>query len=232
MIFFVFVLQFWDGYGIMTSVMKMLEEVKRMKYAVENAGLSYMELERKTGVSHSTLQRYLNGKTNRIPLSAVEKIANATNVSAAWIMGWEESPNVTPLPDNIIPMPKMRRIPLLGTIACGEPILAAENIEGDVDTPDNIHVDFALRCKGDSMINARIYDGDIVYIRQQPDVENGEIAAVLIGDEATLKRVYKSEGQVTLMPANDNYPPLVYTGEQLQELHIIGKAVAFTSTVR
>lgn len=88
-------------------------------------------------------------------------------------------------------MPKTKKVPLIGTIACGTPILAVENIECDVDMPENIRADFALRCKGDSMIDAHIYDGDIVYIRKQPIVDNGEIAAVIIDDEATLKRFYR-----------------------------------------
>lgn len=132
---------------------------------------------------------------------------------------------------NIIPPPKMRKIPLLGTIACGEPILAQENIEGDVSIPESIVADFALRCKGDSMIDARIMDGDIVYIRQQPSVENGEIAAVLIGDEATLKKVYLSKDTLTLLACNSSYEPFVYSGEQLNEIRILGKAVGFTSKI-
>ena len=134
------------------------------------------------------------------------------------------------LPHNVIPMPRMRSIPLIGTIACGTPILAEENIEEHVDIPEHVHADFALRCKGDSMINARVHDGDIVYIRQQPTVNNGEIAAVLIDDEATLKRVYVSPGTLILQAENPNYEPMVYTGEQLEAIHILGKAVGFTST--
>lgn len=133
------------------------------------------------------------------------------------------------LPNNIMPMPKTYKIPLLGTIACGEPILAAENIEDEVDIPENIHANFALRCKGDSMMNARIYDGDIVYIRQQSTVVNGEIAAVLIGDEATLKRVYLHNDHVVLQPENPAFDPLVYFGESMNEIRILGKAVGFTS---
>ena len=132
-------------------------------------------------------------------------------------------------------MPKMRKVPLLGTIACGEPILATENIAAYLDVAEEIHCDFALRCKGDSMMDARILDGDVVYIRLQPDVENGEIAAVLIDGmetEATLKRVYKSEGQVVLAPANASYTPLAFVGEDLAHVHILGKAVAFASLVR
>ena len=135
-------------------------------------------------------------------------------------------------PDNILPMPEMRRIPLLGTIACGEPILAEENLDGEVDIPKNIRADFALRCKGDSMINARIFDGDLVYIHQQEDVDNGQIAAVLIGEEATLKRVYKYPNRLELRPENPTFPVFQYEGEQLAEVRILGKAVAFTSSVK
>ena len=125
----------------------------------------------------------------------------------------------------------MYKIPLLGTIACGEPILAVENIEKHIEVPEDIKADFALRCKGDSMSDARINDGDIVYIRQQPIVDNGEIAAVLIGDEATLKRFYKQGDTVTLMPCNPKYPPFTFQGEQLNEIRILGRAVAFTSMI-
>ena len=132
---------------------------------------------------------------------------------------------------NIEPMPQLREIPLLGSIACGEPILAQENIEEQLVIPAHIHADFALRCKGDSMVNARIYDGDIVYIRQQPDVEDGEIAAVLIDDEATLKRVYKFAGRVQLRAENPRYQPLEYSAEDYKTVRVLGKAVAFTAPV-
>lgn len=132
---------------------------------------------------------------------------------------------------NIEPMPQLREIPLLGSIACGEPILAQENIEEQLVIPAHIHADFALRCKGDSMVNARIYDGDIVYIRQQPDVEDGEIAAVLIDDEATLKRVYKFAGRVQLRAENPRYRPMEYSAEDYKTVRVLGKAVAFTAPV-
>lgn len=133
---------------------------------------------------------------------------------------------------NIIPIPEMRKIPLLGSIACGAPILADEHIEGEVDIPSHVHADFALVCKGDSMINARIFDGDIVYIRQQDMVESGEIAAVLIDNEATLKRVKLLPDRIILSPENPLYDPLVFRGEEMNAVRILGKAVAFTSTVR
>lgn len=133
---------------------------------------------------------------------------------------------------NIIPFPEMSKIPLIGAIACGAPILAEEHIEGHVDLPGHIRADFALTCKGDSMINARIFDGDIVYIRQQETVENGEIAAVLIDGEATLKRVRLYDDHISLEPENPQYRPIVLWGEEMNTARILGKAVAFTSTVR
>ncbi|MBE6982883.1 MAG: LexA family transcriptional repressor [Ruminococcaceae bacterium] len=132
----------------------------------------------------------------------------------------------------IIPLPETRQIPLLGLIACGAPILAEEHIEEYVDMPKYINADFALTCKGDSMINARIFDGDIVYIRQQDTVDSGEIAAVLIDGEATLKRVQLFEDHISLEPENPQYRPMVYWGEEMNNIRILGKAVAFTSTLR
>ena len=129
-------------------------------------------------------------------------------------------------------MPTMKRIPLIGSIACGAPILAEEHIEDYVDLPGHIRADFSLTCKGDSMINARIFDGDIVYIRQQETVENGEIAAVLIGTEATLKRVRLFDDHIVLEPENPMYKPLVYWNEEMNTVRILGKAVAFTSAIR
>ena len=140
------------------------------------------------------------------------------------------------LPDlpgaNVIPMPKMRKIPLIGAIACGAPILAEEHIEDYINIPAHLPGDFALTCKGDSMINARIFDGDLVYIRQQDTVENGEIAAVLIDGEATLKRVKFYEDHIVLEPENPHFRPLTYWAEEMNAIRIIGKAVAFTSAIR
>ena len=127
-------------------------------------------------------------------------------------------------------MPSMHTIPLIGSIACGDPITAVENHEGEVNIPDNIHADFALRCKGDSMINARLFDGDIVYIRAQNTVDNGQIAAVIVDGEATLKRVHLFQDHIVLEAANPLFQPLVYWKEDQKDIHIIGKAVGFTST--
>lgn len=206
---------------------------QRILKAIESSELTYRDLSKLTGIPSSTLQRYASGQTEKIPIGKLESIAKATGVTAASLMGWEDAPS-PPIPKaaNIEPLPRFKKIPLVGTIACGEPILAEQNIEDYVLCPANINADFSLRCKGDSMIGARIHDGDIVYIRQQPDVENGEIAAVMIEDEATLKRVYKKGSSVILQPENPAYEPLVFVREEINQIRILGKAVCFLSSVK
>ncbi len=210
----------------------MSEISKRLLQLIEDNDISYGELSKKTNIPKSALQRYATGETEKIPITRIEVIAKALNTTAQFIMGWDENESynndIFSIP-GINPIPKTYKRPRLGTIACGEPILAEENIEAYDDIPDNIKCDFTLICKGDSMINARINDGDIVYIKQQSQVDNGEIAAVLIDNEATLKRVYIYEDKVVLQPENTKYPPFVYTKEDMNNIRILGKAVGFTS---
>jgi repressor LexA len=209
---------------------------ERLRALRINFGLSQQKLADKLGgVSKSSINMYERGE--REPgLEMMEAIADFFNVDLDYLYGKSDTPNRlkagTALPSNIIPMPEMRQLPLIGTIACGTPITAEQNVEDLVDIPKHIHADFALRCKGDSMINARIFDGDIVYIRQQPTVENGEIAAVLIEDEATLKRFRRLADRIILEPANPLFDSLVYRGSEMEQVHILGRAVAFTSNVR
>lgn len=134
---------------------------------------------------------------------------------------------------NIFPI-KTKKVPLLGDIACGEPIFANEEHGEYISTSDDIDADFCLRAQGKSMIGARINEGDIVFIRKQPQVENGQIAAVLIGDNTTLKRVYyyPEKQKLVLTPENPDFEPQVYVGEELAEVRILGRAVAFQSIVR
>ena len=163
-----------------------------------------------------------------MPSDKIKSIAEALKTTPAYIMGWEE---MTPTYDNIIPI-TTRKIPLIGEIACGSPIVADEQFESYVECGTDVKADFALRCKGDSMINARILDGDIVFIKEQPLVDNGEIAAVVIEDEATLKRVYRSGDLVTLQAENPAYAPIVIQIHEDSEIRILGKAVAFQSDVK
>lgn len=200
----------------------------KLKAIRRERNLTQDELAKILGTSKQVISRYENNQ--RSPkIDVVSEYADRLGISVDYL-----ADNSLPTAGNILPMPKMKMVPLLGTIACGEPILAAENIEMDVAMPEHVIADFALRCKGDSMIEARIHDGDVVYIRQQEAVDNGQIAAVLIGDEATLKRVYfyPETGKLVLSPANPAYEPFVYTGEEISSVRILGKAVAFTSKVK
>lgn len=202
--------------------------------------LTLEEIGNATGVGKSTVKKWESGFIANMGRDKIRQLALILEVSPTVFIDDEikdykaatQSDYLSDnLPDNIIPMPKMRKIPLLGTIACGTPILAQENIEDDIDIPDNIKADFALRCKGDSMINARINDGDVVYIKSQPDVNDGEIAAVLIDDEATLKRVYKYPDQIVLQAENPAYKPMTFNEHSFANVRILGKAVAFTSLI-
>lgn len=199
-----------------------------LKTRRKELGLTLAQIADRMDVTEATVQRWESGNIKSVRHEKIAKLAEILQISPASLMGWEEAS----APDNIIPVPEMRRIPLIGTIACGQPILADEHIESYVDVPRSIKADYALTCKGDSMINARIFPGDIVYIRQQEQVENGEIAAVLIDNEATLKRVRLYDDHIVLEPENPQYRPLSYWGEEMNHLRILGKAVAFTSSIR
>lgn len=186
----------------------------------------------------SILERNINPSTGKPPIPSLEtirSIAKTLHMDFNDVIAALDGDQVvlletsSPLPPNVISMPSTYKVPLLGTIACGQPILAVENAEEVVEVPEHIHADFALRCKGDSMINARIFDGDIVYIHSQPEVEPGQIAAVRVGDEATLKKVYYSGQRLILRAANPLYDDWEYEGSELENVEILGKAVAFTS---
>ena len=200
-----------------------------IKFLREQRGWSQQDLADAIGYKdRTTITKIESGKID-LSLSRVADFARAFNVSPAYLMGIQS--NDFTLLDNVMPLPKTYKVPLVGTIACGKPILAVEEYEETVEVPEYIHADFALRCKGDSMINARIFDGDIVFVRKQPQVENGEIAAVRIEDEATLKKVKVFPDRIILEPANPMYDPLVYLREEMNNVQILGKAIAFTSMI-
>lgn len=204
---------------------------ERICKALEIRQIRQADLVERTGIPKSAISQYCSGAF-KPKQKRLFQIAEALNVDEAWLMGLDVPMERNAGPKNIIPMPEMRKIPLLGNIACGEPILAAENIGEYIEIPKHINADFALTCKGDSMINARIFDGDVVYIRKQDTVDNGQIAAVLIDNEATLKRVKLLPDRIILSPENPLYDPLVYRAEEMNDVHILGKAVAFTSAIR
>lgn len=201
----------------------------RLRLALDMRQVTQTDLANASGVSKSSISHYMKGSWEG-KQDAVYALAEALHVSEAWLMGYDApiERNTDSIPPGFEPLPHMIKRPLIGNIACGEAITAEQNIEDYIDVPEDTHCDFCLRCKGDSMIEANINDGDVVYIRKQPEVENGEIAAVRIGDEATLKRVYWDGDVLVLAPANSRYLPKTYSGEQLASIRIEGKAVGFT----
>lgn len=195
-------------------------------------------------LNKNDLSQYVSGKIEP-GQRKLSILGMALNVNEAWLMGYDvpierkstsevdsisadECANIK----NIMQVPEMKKVPLLGAIACGEPIYREENEW--IRLPKNVHADFCLRCEGDSMINARIFDGDIVFIQACQIVDNGQIAAVSINNEATLKRVYyyPEKNKLVLNPENPAYEPFVYTNEELNDIRILGRAVAFLSSVR
>lgn len=192
----------------------------------QKKGLSQEQLGKMVGVQRAAINKYETGVVVNLKRSTIAKLATALGVTPTMLLGWDDEIS---LASNIEPLPEIKKIPIVGEIACGTPILAQENITDYADMPKNINADFALICKGDSMVGAGIQDGDIVYIKKQDIVQNGQIAAVIANDncEATLKRFYRDGNKVTLTPENPAYPPMVYINEEINSLRIIGKAVGY-----
>lgn len=183
-------------------------------------------------MAQNTLSYWEQGKYD-VDTQSLQKIADHFNVTVDYLLGNEERKSPELNIKNIFPI-KTKKVPLLGDIACGKPIWAEETHGEFISVSDDVDADFCLRASGDSMIGARIYDGDIVFIKKQDIVNNGEIAAIIIDNEATLKRVYyyPNKNKLVLNPENPAFEPLVYTNEELNEIRILGKAVAFQSIVR
>lgn len=200
--------------------------MNRIKDLRKSIGLSQKELADKLFVNQTAVSQWERGVTSPNQQTLIT-LAKLFNVSTDYLLGQtKKTPDFSEV-SNIIKFEKFKQIPILGTIACGEPILAEENIEGYTNIEQDIHADFALRCKGDSM-SPKFLDGDIVLIRQQPTVENGQIAAVLIGTEATLKHVYLSPNDIMLTADNPQYSPMVYAGEDMNNIRILGLAIGYT----
>lgn len=205
-----------------------LQDVIRIRRKELN--LSLEQIAQACGVGKSIVSKWERGDIKNIRRDNLAALADVLQVSPLVLLGREEiQPNQYDNIPNLVPLAPMQRIPLVGTIACGTPILAQENIEGYVDLPKHIKADFALTCEGDSMIDAGIKDGDVVYIRSQPEVQNGQIAAVLVdGESATLKRFFFNDGVVTLMAANQSYPPIVKAGSDVEQVRVLGLAVGLS----
>ncbi len=196
----------------------------RVRLRREQLGLSQEELARRMGYrSRSSITKQEKG-INHLPQSKVEELAQALETTPAALLGLDAP---CACPPGFEPLPTMVQVPLIGSIACGTPITAEQNIECYIGVPAAWHADFALTCHGDSM-SPTICNGDIVCIRCQPEVEQGEIAAVRIGDEATLKHFHRQGDTVMLLADNAAVcPPMIYAGPQLNEIQIEGRAVGF-----
>ena len=205
----------------MTDVGKRIREYRR------SLGLSMEDVARAIGVSRQTVHRYENGTINNIPRAKIDRMAALFHITGATLLGYAEP--AFPY-DNALPVGR-RRLPLLGEITCGEPRYADEEQGSVVVSEHSPMADFCLRARGDSMVGARIHDGDLVFVRSCSTVENGEIGVVVIEDEATLKRVYyyPREQKLILVAENPAYAPLVFLGSELEQIRILGKAVAFQS---
>ncbi|MFR0934251.1 LexA family transcriptional regulator [Gemmiger formicilis] len=186
-------------------------------------GLTVEELAKKMGYKDkSSISKIENGKAD-IPQSKVIAFARALNTTTAYLMGIDTAKEIS-IPAGFQPLPKRDRIPRVGQIACGTPILAEENVEAYDEVPSDWHADFTLLCQGDSM-EPKIKDGDVVAIHSQPMVENGEVAAVLIDGEATLKRVFLFDDHIELRAENPTFPTILRIGEDMNTITIEGKAV-------
>ena len=184
-------------------------------------GLSQEELGRIVGVRRAAVNKWETGQVKNLRRDTIETLSRFFDVSPSYFMGMTDIRR----PDSV----RVRRVPILGSVAAGNPILALEEHHDYIEVDGNIRVDFCLRVRGDSMIDARICDDDLVFIRSQPVVDNGDIAVVLIDDEATLKRFYRTDGGVILKPENSKYQPLYFSEADFKDVRVLGKAVMFQS---
>lgn len=210
----------------------MLELYKNIKRRRQQLKMTQTDLALKMGYADKSMIAKIEKGNVDLPQSKILAFANVLETTPGELMGWDYEVEPTETVDNIYKLDKIR-LPMLGKVACGEPIFADEDRESYIMVGTDIGADFCLQCQGDSMINARIHDGDIVFVKKTDIVENGEIAVVIIDDEATLKRFfyYREQNLVILKPENPRYQDIILTGEQLNQVRVIGRAVAFQSDV-
>lgn len=194
---------------------------KRIKNRRQELGMSVEELADILNKNKATIYRYENGDIGKVPYDILEPLSEALDVSIGYLLGSEDTIENRPLPENLKPITKVNRIPIVGSIAAGKPILATENIESYLILNQEYKADFALKIMGDSMIDVGINDGDLALIIKDRPISNGEIYAVLVDGEATLKKVYKNDDYLTLQPCNSKYEPIVVKEED--NPYIVGK---------
>lgn len=206
---------------------------KNLKFYVYQSGKLQKDIADELGVNQKTFNGWCTGLS--IPKAGkIQRLADYFNIGKSDLLDDKENKTEMRV-SNIFPI-TTHKLPMLGEIACGVPKFTNEDRESYVDAGADIKADFCLKAKGNSMINSRIHDGDIVFIRRQDIVENGEIAAVVVNhdSEATLKRFYYYRDRATLIlkPENPEYEDLIFQNEELNEVHVLGKAIAFQSDVK
>lgn len=199
------------------------EKIRKLRTEL---GMTQEELGQKVGVKNAAIYKYESGLVVNLKRSTIAKLAQALGTTPRYLMGFEDDPKAETqqIPPGFVRLPEMVELPIIGEIACGTPITAVENVAGYDHALRSWRADFALVCRGDSMAPT-IHDGDVVAIRKEPEVQNGQIAAVRIGDEATLKTVYLFPDRLMLQPVNPAYPPILLVGEEMAQAVIEGRAV-------
>lgn len=202
---------------------------ERIRIRRKELGLTLDDIAVEIGVARSTIQRYEAGTIEKLKLPVIEAIARVLRVAPEWLAGktdqkFRNDSGQSSVPPGFEPMPQMVQVPIIGNIACGQPITAEANVEGFSNLPEEWGADFILRCHGDSMA-PKILDGDTVAIRKVEEILNGQITAVRIGDEATLKRVYLYPDRLELRPINPDFEPIILWHEEMNRVAIEGRAV-------
>lgn len=206
----------------------MLDLYMNIKKRREDIGMSQTKLAELTGYADKTMISKIENGNVDLAQSKIVAIAKALKTTPRALMGWDDSfpdyPNIRPV--------TTRRFPVLGAVSCGEPVLMSEERDVQIDASDDIRADFVLIARGDSMTGARIHDGDVVFIRKQDEVENGQIAVVAVDDEATLKRFYRYDNLIVLRAENPAYPDIEIRPDDGKQVHVLGLAIKFQGNVR
>lgn len=195
-----------------------------LNYYMKQHGKSQADMIVDLGINKSTVSTWCNG-TKMPRMGTIQTLADYFGVKKSNLVEERQMlpPDAIPyIPEKTIP------IPLVGAVNCGTPLFAEDNIEEYIDTPisdiTSGETYFWLRAKGDSMVNIGIYEGDLLLIRQQNDVDSGDIAVVAInGDDATLKRVIKKENAIVLQPENPAYEMKIFVGKEMEDVKIRGR---------
>jgi repressor LexA len=213
--------------------MKVSNTSSRLKKILALRGMKQIELVEKTGLGKSAISQYVSGKVTP-KQDKLYALARALNVSPTWLMGFDTPMQAgdTSKYENVF-VPELKKVPMLGYAAAGQPL---ENLDGQdtyyVQVESDQPVDFCITVRGDSMVGAGIDDGDIVFVRQQPEIENGQIGCFEIdGNRVCLKRFYKTGASVTLVSENPKYDPMVFSEDNCMDFKVLGLAVIKQSKI-